>query len=128
SAMADLLIRRKFAFGRHRRLLGPPLWQKFSAAETVDLGKNRSDRLTIAPALDRLQQHGAPDPAHAHLLAGQAELLRQPHRLTAAVHEEFGGGMLAHECRSDGRYQWYISSFPPIDNRPSEPTGRSRMG
>ena len=44
----------------------------------------------------RLQQHAASEPADANLLAGQAEFLRQAHRLAAAVLEDFGGAGFGH--------------------------------
>ncbi len=48
------------------------------------------------PSAYRLQQLAASEPADANLLAGKAELLRQAHRLAAAVLEDFGGASFGH--------------------------------
>ena len=53
----------------------------------------RPERFSVERRLlDRLQDHLVADLAHPRFLAGQAELLRQAHRLAAAVHEDFRRG------------------------------------
>jgi hypothetical protein len=55
---------------RHRGLLSPAGYERLVKI-FIELGE---PRLYVEGFVDRLQEHAAPDPAHAHFGAGQVEI------------------------------------------------------